>query len=117
VPKGTRAYIVPWAVNRAQKFWGPDAERFVPARWISAGRANNTGGAVSNYNSLTFLHGPRSCIGKDFAKAEMKCLIAVFVGRFALAMADPDEVPIPYGTLTVKPKNGMRLRLEPVESW
>ena len=47
----------------------------------------------------------------------MKCLIAVFVGRFALAMADPDEVPIPYGTLIVKAKNGMRLRLEPVEGW
>lgn len=118
VPKGTRAFLSPWAVNRAQKFWGPDAEQFIPARWISDdGRANNTGGAASNYNILTFLHGPRSCIGKDFAKAELKCLIAVFVGRFVLTLADPNEVPIPFGAVTVKPKNGMRLRLDPVKGW
>jgi cytochrome P450 len=119
VPAGTRAYIVPWAINRAEKYWGPDATKFVPERWIDekTGRANNTGGAASNYNILTFLHGPRSCIGKDFAKAEMKVLVAVFCGGFEIAMADPDEVPIPYGALTVKPQNGMRLRLKPVPGW
>lgn len=119
VPKGTSAYVVPWAINRAEKYWGPNATEFVPERWIDekTGRANNTGGAVSNYNILTFLHGPRSCIGKDFAKAELKCLVAVFCGAFEIEMADPDEVPIPYGALTVKPKNGMHLRLKPVSGW
>lgn len=119
VPRGTRAYIVPWAMNRSAKYWGDSAERFVPERWIDekTGRANNTGGAASNYNILTFLHGPRSCIGKDFAKAELKVLVAVFCGGFEIAMADPDEVPIPYGALTAKPKNGMRLRLKPVAGW
>jgi cytochrome P450 len=119
VPTGTRAYIVPWAVNRSKKYWGPTSEEFVPQRWIDekTGRANNTGGAASNYNIMTFLHGPRSCIGKDFAKAEMKVLVAVFCGGFEIAMEDPEEVPIPYGALTVKPKNGMRLKLKPVPGW
>jgi cytochrome P450 len=119
VPTGTRAYVVPWAVNRSKEYWGATAEEFVPQRWIDekTGRANNTGGAASNYNIMTFLHGPRSCIGKDFAKAEMKVLVAVFCGGFEIEMEDPEEVPIPYGALTVKPKNGMRLKLKPVPGW
>lgn len=119
VPKGTRAYLVPWAINRSEKFWGPTAAEFRPERWIDkeTGRANNTGGAASNYNILTFLHGPRSCIGEKFAKAELKSLLAVFCGTFSMTMADPKEVPIPYGALTVKPKDGMHLRLKVVEGW
>ncbi len=57
------------------------------------------------------MHGPRSCIGEGFAKSELKALMAVFVGTFAMEMADKDEVPIPAGAITNKPKNGMRLRL------
>jgi hypothetical protein len=34
-----------------------------------------------------------------------------------MSMADPDEVPIPYGAITTKPKNGMRLRLQVLEGW
>jgi cytochrome P450 len=119
IPKGTRVFLVPWAINRAEKFWGPTAAEFRPERWIDqeTGRANNTGGAASNYNILTFLHGPRSCIGEKFAKAELKSLLAVFCGTFSLTMADPKEVPIPYGALTVKPKDGMRLQLKVVEGW
>jgi cytochrome P450 len=119
VPKGTRVSVVPWAINRAEEYWGPNATEFVPERWIDkeTGRANNTGGATSNYNIMTFLHGPRSCIGKDFAKAELKVLVAVFCGAFDITMADPNEVPIPYGALTVKPKGGMHLKLKPVVGW
>lgn len=58
-------------------------------------RPNNSGGAVSNYANLTFLHGPRSCIGHTFAAAELRCLAAMFVGKFQFEMADPDEVVIP----------------------
>ncbi|RDA95936.1 hypothetical protein CP533_5897 [Ophiocordyceps camponoti-saundersi (nom. inval.)] len=33
---------------------------------------------VSNYGFLTFLHGPRSCIGAGFARAELACLVAAW---------------------------------------
>jgi cytochrome P450 len=66
---------------------------------------------------MTFLHGPRSCIGERFAKSELKALVAALVGTFAMEMADKDEVPIVGGAITAKPINGMRLRLKNVDGW
>jgi cytochrome P450 len=119
VPEGTRLYLAPWAINRLPQLWGDNAAEFCPERWIDpeTGRANNSGGVSSNYSNLTFLHGPRSCIGEKFAKSELKALIAVFCGTFSMSMADPNEVPIPYGAITTKPKNGMNLRLRVLEGW
>ena len=73
------------------------------------------GGAESNFAFLTFLHGPRSCIGERFARAELRALLAAFVGHFEMEMADPNEKVIAGGTITSKPVNGMKLRLRPVE--
>lgn len=119
IPKGTRFYILPWEINRSPLPWGDSAADFVPERWIDAstGRANYTGGVRNNYSNLTFFHGPRSCIGERFAKSELKALMAVFVGTFAVEMADKDEVPVSGGGITNKPKNGMRLRLQVLEGW
>ncbi|KAF2800716.1 cytochrome P450 3A4 [Melanomma pulvis-pyrius CBS 109.77] len=117
VPKGTITFIVPIATNRLPQLWGDDAEEFKPERWIDAesGRATNNGGADSNYSFLTFLHGPRSCIGEKFARAEMRALIAAFCGSFEMEMANPNEIVKGGGTLTFKPLHGMKLKLKPME--
>jgi cytochrome P450 len=116
VPKDTILMIVPWAINRNPKLWGPDSEEFVPERWIDqTGRATMNGGAESNYSFLTFLHGPRSCIGERFARAELRALLAAFMGFFELQMADPNEEIVVGGTITSKPMNGMKLKLNPVD--
>ncbi|OQD84618.1 hypothetical protein PENANT_c012G03916 [Penicillium antarcticum] len=109
IPKGTEIYIVPWAVNRDQELWGPDADVFKPERWIDAetGKPNNTGGTSSNYSILTFLHGVHSCIGQGFAKAELRALTAAFVGAFEIELAYPDRPPIPAGLITTKPEGGI----------
>ncbi|KAH8655041.1 putative P450 monooxygenase [Tricladium varicosporioides] len=118
LPKGTRIQLSPWAINRSPKIWGPTAEDFNPDRWIDAdGSSNNTGGVTSNYCNLTFLHGPRSCIGEKFAKSELKALVAVFCGTFKMEMADPNEIATPAGVITTKPQNGMTLRLKKIEGW
>ena len=118
VPAGTRVYIVPWAVNRSPELWGENACEFVPERWIDAdGKGNNSGGVESNYAIMTFLHGPRSCIGEKFAKAELKVLLAVFCGKFLMELVEGEEVPVPAGAITTKPKNGMRLRLKVLDDW
>ncbi|KAJ8106899.1 hypothetical protein OPT61_g9238 [Boeremia exigua] len=113
VPKGTTIFIVPWAMNRNPLLWGDDAEQFVPTRWIdkATGRATMDGGAESNYAFLTFLHGPRSCIGERFARAELRALVAAFVGGFEMEMADKSEKVSVGGTITSKPMDGLRLRL------
>lgn len=117
IPKDTLSFIVPWAINRNPKLWGPDAEQFNPSRWIDAetGRATMNGGAESNYAFLTFLHGPRSCIGEKFARAELRSLVAAFVGSFEMELANPGEKIVVGGTITSKPVQGMKLRLRAVE--
>jgi cytochrome P450 len=115
VPKGTRIIIVPWAINRDPAHWGPDANTFNPERWMGPGRANS-GGAKSNYSFMTFLHGPRSCIGVNFARAEFAALLAVMIGRFEMELEDPEKELAPKGGLTSQPKNVM-LRLRVVDGW
>ncbi|KAF2672119.1 putative P450 monooxygenase [Microthyrium microscopicum] len=119
IPRGTQVHLVPWATNRLPEFWGSNAGDFVPDRWIDkeTGRPNNTGGSSSNYNILTFLHGPRSCIGEKFAKAELRCLVAAMVGAYEMEYADPSVEAIPHGVITTKPRWGMELRLKSLQQW
>lgn len=113
IPKGTTVIICPWAVNTSKKLWGDDAHDFNPDRWMGQGRAN-TGGADSNYAVTTFLHGPRSCIGKDFAKAEFACLMAALVGKFEMELEDPNWQVQIQGGITARPKGGLRVKLTAV---
>ena len=113
IPKGTRIIISPWAVNANRELWGDDAAEFNPERWMRPGTAN-TGGAESNYSFLTFLHGPRSCIGQGFAKAEMACLLAVWVATFETQLADPDYVLKVQNGITSRPKD-FKVKLKEVQ--
>lgn len=113
---GTQLIIAPWAVNKDPKIWGDDAAEYKPERWINeSGKLNQTGGASTNYAMMTFIHGPRSCIGQGFAKAELRCLVAAFVGKFVFELADPGAPVVPVGNVTTKPKGGLRVRIQRVE--
>ncbi|KAF4549281.1 Cytochrome P450-like protein 36 [Elsinoe fawcettii] len=116
IPEATDVVICPWVTNRLPALWGKDADQFVPERWINEdGTPNNSGGVESNYSFLTFLHGPRSCIGQNFAKAELRCLLAAFVGKFEWDLDMPVEDVVPAGVITIKPKNGLKVKLRHVE--
>lgn len=115
VPRGTLFLLVPYATNRNPAAWGADADKLVPERWIDtdprtgAARPNKTGGTTSNFASLTFLHGPRACIGQDFAKAELRCAVAGLVGGFEVRLRPDQEEPRISGVITAKAEGGMRL--------
>jgi cytochrome P450 len=122
IPKGTTVILAPWAINTSTTLWGPDALKFKPERWLDAdGKANNRGGADSNYSFLTFLHGPRSCIGQKFAQAEFACLLAAWVGSFEMEFekGSPHEVGEPEveGSITSKPQGGLWVHLKEVNGW
>ncbi|KAF2675837.1 cytochrome P450 [Lentithecium fluviatile CBS 122367] len=114
IPANTTVIICPWATNTSTSLWGPDAKEFNPDRWMGPGKAN-TGGSESNFAITTFLHGPRSCIGKDFAKGEFACLVAGLVGRFEMELADKSMELKIQGGITARPKGGLWVRLRPVE--
>ncbi|KAI9711926.1 MAG: hypothetical protein M1828_001768 [Chrysothrix sp. TS-e1954] len=78
VPKGAFVAISPWAINRLPSIWGPDASEFNPDRWFGDHQPANQ----NAYNFVTFIHGPRSCIGQGFSRSELRCLLAATVRRF-----------------------------------
>ena len=116
VPRGTKIVMSPSATNLSTALWGADAAEFNPERWMGPGRAN-TGGATSNYAFLTFLHGPRSCIGQQFAKAEFACLLAAMVGRFEWALEDENREIDVKGGITARPAGGLPVRMRALDGW
>ena len=116
IPKGTFFVISPQLINHMEEYWGPDADVFNPDRFMGHGKAN-TGGATSNHALLTFLNGPRSCIGQGIAKAEMACLLAAMVGGFKFEFKDPDAKLRLRGGPTVSPRDGVIVKLIPVGEW
>lgn len=116
IPKGTQVMLVPFAINQSKELWGDDAREFKPERWLAEGQANK-GGADSNYSFMTFLHGPRSCIGQAFSKAEFACLLAAVVGHFDMEFENGDFEPEIKGGITAKPKGGLWIRLTENQSW
>lgn len=116
VPKGTRIMIAPSAVNMSAALWGTNPEKFNPDRWMGSGKIK-TGGADSNYSFLTFLHGPRSCIGQSFAKAEFAFLLAALVGRFEMELENPEKEVETDASITLKPKDGVPVRMRLIEGW
>lgn len=123
IPKGTRVMLIPWAINKSSSLWGSDAGTFNPDRWLPSEKNLHSanGGAQSNYSYLTFLHGPRSCIGQGFAKAEFACLLAAWVGRFEFGISDERERVeanvVIKGGVTAKPAKGMFVKTRVVEGW
>lgn len=50
-------------------------------------------------------------MGRGFALAEIKCLLAVLVMRFRFELAEPERKVEIGGFVTIKPQGGLRLRL------
>lgn len=113
IPKGTTVILCPLAVNQNTALWGPDAREFNPERWMAPGQAGS-GGAKSAYSFMTFLHGPRSCIGSAFARAEFAILLAAWVVSFRTELEEPERVIEVAGGITSRPKGGLRVKLTPV---
>ncbi|KAG7292359.1 hypothetical protein NEMBOFW57_002394 [Staphylotrichum longicolle] len=124
IPKGTQIMLVPWAVNKSEAMWGDDALTFDPERWLPKSDGDKhaaSGGATNNFAFMTFLHGPRSCIGQAFAKAEFACLLASWVGRFGMELHNKEEMDESKieikGGVTARPAKGMYINATVLDGW
>ncbi|KAL8279020.1 hypothetical protein RQP46_008689 [Phenoliferia psychrophenolica] len=70
VKAGDRIDISISAVNFNKDVFGEDADQFRPERWLEAKSPNAGVGVYSGL--MTFLAGPRSCIGYTFTISELK---------------------------------------------
>ncbi|KAJ3566102.1 hypothetical protein NP233_g7217 [Leucocoprinus birnbaumii] len=88
IRKGQTITIPILAINRSEQIWGPDAREFKPERWESPPEAASGIPGVWGH-MLTFLGGPRACIGFRFSLVEMKVLLFTLIRAFEFEPAVP----------------------------
>jgi cytochrome P450 len=113
IPKHTLISLPLYSINRTENLWGPSAKIFDPDRWLTGEKAS-TGGAASQYSFMSFLYGPRSCIGQGFARYEMKAILAALVLGMTFEDAMPERRIEVEGFLTIRPKD-LRVKVMPVK--
>lgn len=77
IPKGTQILINIAHLHRNEKYWGPQADRFDPDRFLPKNAADRPA-----YAYLPFCGGPRNCIGMKFAYVAVKIVVARLLRRY-----------------------------------
>lgn len=104
IPARNIVMVSQWVTHRRPDLWGqPDA--FVPERFVGAGP-----GAFPPFAYYPFGGGARQCIGSSFALMEAQVVLATLAQRFELESVPGHEV-VPDATFTLRPRNGVRMRI------
>ncbi|KAB5590117.1 Cytochrome P450 family protein [Ceratobasidium theobromae] len=103
VEKGTHIYISLGSANRDKQTWGEDADQFKPSRWLQELPPSVVGANMPGiYSStMTFLGGPRACLGFKFSQLEMKMVLSNLISSFSFALTEDEITWATSGT--VKP--------------
>lgn len=106
VLKGDMVTIWPWLLHRHEDLWeAPDL--FDPENFSAAAKARQ-----HRFQYIPFGGGPRTCIGAAFAINEALLILAEWLSRFRFRL-DPSHVVTPTAAVTLRPKGGMPMFLEP----
>lgn len=82
VSANTVIYFSIIACNMSKEIFGEDADVFRPERWLEGHVGEKVHGVGVYSNQLTFLAGPRACIGIQFALLELKAVLVVLIDNF-----------------------------------
>lgn len=104
IAAGTTVVIPIFHFHRNPAFW-EEPGRFDPDRFLPERQPRTDA-------YMPFGAGPRVCIGNQFALQELIIMAAVFLKRFQVKPV-PGFVVEPDALITLRPKHGMQLRLEP----
>ncbi|WFD35614.1 Endocytosis and vacuole integrity protein [Malassezia cuniculi] len=80
VAKGTLVLVPLNSISRDPKLWGDDAHKFVPERWENPPLGARV---FPRVGGVSFLQGPRACMGSNFALAEMRAFIGTLISQFS----------------------------------
>lgn len=108
--KGATALFVPYAAHRdPHSFEQPD--RFWPGRWT-----DDMEKRLHRYAYFPFGGGPRICVGSSFAMMEARLVLAAVAQRCRLSLLPGQRIE-PSSFLSMRPRYGMRMEMEPREMW
>ncbi|KAK4593111.1 hypothetical protein RGQ29_017315 [Quercus rubra] len=107
VPKGVNVWTLMVSLHQDPDIWGPNADIFNPKRF-----ANGVSGACKlPYVYMPFGVGPRTCLGQNFAMAELKILLALIVSNFSFSLS-PKYRHSPALKLIIEPEDGVNLLIK-----
>lgn len=97
--------ISPYTLHRRAEYW-PEPEVFNPDRFTEDHSKQRP-----TYAYLPFGGGPRLCIGNNFALLEMQLVLSLLIRHFDIGLAFPGQVVQPEPMVTLRPKEGLKLRI------
>ncbi|KAF4574399.1 hypothetical protein EYR40_005882 [Pleurotus pulmonarius] len=103
IAKGTTVSAPIHLMNQTEWFWGPNAREFFPERWLEPnfGEKNEVQG---HRHLLSFVDGPRTCLGKNFALAEFKAALSVIIRNFTFEFEGPEPKIEKHISILPRPK-------------
>jgi cytochrome P450 len=101
---GATIIIPVYVVHRHRLLWR-DPLSFDPSRFTPEAKADRHRCAY-----MPFGAGPRTCIGGSFAMLEGKTILATLLNRASFALPEGEE-PTPFARITLRPKEGLRLKV------
>jgi cytochrome P450 len=104
-PVGTNVWFSQYVVHRDPRHFA-DPEQFRPDRWLD-GLAKR----LPRFAYFPFGGGPRQCIGNVFAQTEAVLLLATIAQKYRLHLV-PEHVVEPMPSITLRPRRGVKVRVE-----
>ena len=95
-------------MGRMEGIWGKNCGEYSPERWLENGVFRQE----SPFRFPVFHAGPRLCLGKEMAFAQMKLIAALVIERFEIEVCDENKCPEYELSLTLRMKNGLRVRVK-----
>jgi len=105
IPPGANVVMSTWVMHRDPRYF-PEPDRFDPNRWLPEKSQK-----LPKFAYFPFGGGPRQCIGAGFAMMEATLLLATIAQRFQFR-SEPGHAVTPSPSFTLRPKQGIRMRLE-----
>ena len=106
MPKGTNVFLSQYIMHRDPRYF-PYPERFDPDRWTVEAKASRP-----RFSYFPFGGGSRQCIGESFAWMEGILILATIAQRWKPQLLPGHRVE-PQPLITLRPKYGMKMTLEP----
>ncbi|XP_038972860.1 cytochrome P450 734A1-like isoform X2 [Phoenix dactylifera] len=104
IPGGTTFAIPIIAIHYDKEVWGDNAAEFDPSRFAQGASKS----AKHPKAFMPFTHGPRMCLGMNFALLEIRLVLAMILQSFTF-VTSPTYKHDPVHALTMKPGKGAQI--------
>ncbi|CAG5042713.1 unnamed protein product [Parnassius apollo] len=111
LPANTGVFVSIWSIHRNPKYWGLDAEKFDPNRFLNGHKHHP-------HAFMPFSNGPRNCVGYQYAMMSMKTVLATLLRNYKFlpkAMSCEADLQTPLTVkcdIMLRDSDGFQLQLE-----